>query len=82
MKENIRLIVRDAGDPSVGIFEQTWDVDTPFPEPKFDGSDDYSYDEMNHFRSLIVKAYKDFAQGRISALYDFEYKKMEDNHEE
>jgi hypothetical protein len=62
----IKLYVTDQGDPSVGIFAQTYVVDTPFHP------DDYDTEEMDWFRKQIEAAYKEFAEGRLVLQFDIE----------
>lgn len=76
MKNDIlKLIVRDAGDPSVGIFPTIWEVDAPFSrehdEPK----------DLNDFRNEVIKLYKEFAEGKLTVLYDFEIEQIEKSFE-
>lgn len=67
----VKLIITDKGDPSVGIFEQSWVVDFPFavdpekitPEDKL---------ELEHFREQIRSIYSDYIENSCIAEYDFE----------
>ena len=69
-----KLHIHDAGDPSVGIFPTGWEVDVPIYIPN---SEELSYgDEENleFFKSKMLEIYKEFAEGRLTAMYDFELK--------
>lgn len=60
----MKLIVTDHGDPSVGIFPETWEVDSPHDGTEPDGRE--------LFRDLILQAYGEFCEGKLTAYYDFE----------
>ena len=68
---SVKLIITDRGDPSVGLFPQSWEVDVPhlFENDK---------DSLEFFREKIIEAYKDFCEGRCIAEYDFELKYPDD----
>ena len=61
----MRLIVTNYGDPSVGIFPQSWNVDVPFSKDEIDN--------LECFRETMLNTYRDYAKGKISAVYDFEF---------
>lgn len=65
----MKLIIKDSGDPEVGIPEVYYEVDCPFPEAYINQKGE------QFFRQLIESAYNDFAQGRISSRYETEIKK-------
>ena len=71
----MKLYVTDKGDPSVGIFDETWEVECPL-----DISDD-SY-ASNYFREKIITLYSVFAFGRVTATYDFEIDQNEKQYTE
>ena len=70
----MKLYVDDNGDPSVGIFSQTWVIECPF---EYDENDTQN---MEQFRIDIIRIYSEYAEGKITADYDFEcYKDEDDN---
>lgn len=62
----MKLIVIDHADPSVGIFQQTWEVDCPF-------TSDSDKETLEYFRNQIALLYKEFGFGYVEAIYDFEF---------
>lgn len=62
----MKLIVTDHADPSVGMFQQTWEVDCPF-------TSDSDKETLEYFRNQIVSLYKEFGDGYVEAIYDFEF---------
>jgi hypothetical protein len=60
-----QLFITDLGDPSVGIFTQTWIIDTPLSQ-----TDDY--EDLNSFKEIMVGLYSDYADGKVIGEYDFE----------
>lgn len=68
------LYVTDNGDPSVGILECGWEVQAPFTkkEVKVGAVDKES---VEFFRNETINIYKEFAQGQVTAIYNFELKK-------
>ena len=74
--ENLKLIITDKGDPSVGIIEISWVVEVPFYiDPKNLSIDDK--ENLDFFRNKIRKVYSEFCDGRISLDYDFELKNLD-----
>ena len=63
----MKLYITDRGDPSVGIFPIGWSVDCPFDEKT-------EPETLEFFREQIKGIYREFAEGRIVAEYDFELK--------
>lgn len=63
-----KLIITDAGDFSVGLSAQSWEIECPFSQ---DWSDE---DEFEAFRQAMVNVYEHFCDGRCIAEYDFELK--------
>lgn len=61
----MKLHVTDKGDPSVGIFDKSWEVECPLTK-RCDS------DDLDFFREKIVAIYSEFAFGRVTATYDFE----------
>lgn len=68
MYEIIKLYVTDHGDPSVGINLATWTVEAPANKEETQ--------ELEWFKGAIIEVYKEAAQGRVTACYDFEIDKM------
>ena len=66
MFTQVKCFVSDMGDPSVGIFPQSWTVECPFYR---ENTDD---DELEYFREEIAKLYSEYAEGRLVVIYDFE----------
>lgn len=73
----MKLIVIDKGDPKVGIHEAQYEIQTPFSN--HDSGELYttSKEEIDYFKNEIINLYKSFANGRVIALYDFEFKQMD-----
>lgn len=67
-EDKLILIVWDQGDPSVGIYPQAWTVVAPFSRK--DAMNDGELREG--FRKEIEAVYKEYAEGRVMADYDFE----------
>ena len=66
----IKMVVTDHADPSVGIFQQNWELDSPWSK---ENKNEYEItEELEWFREKIREIYIEFAQGEISVLYDFE----------
>jgi hypothetical protein len=72
MHESVKIIVVDNGDASVGIFPVSWQVECPFSKQNIDNGD-IEKETLEWFRDKIINAYKEFAEGRCHANYDFEY---------
>ena len=71
----MNLIITDQGDESVGIFSQTFKIETPFSE------NEDTREDIEWFRDRLIQAYAEFAQGRLLAMYDFEIKEAEAGYE-
>ena len=70
-KMNCKLIITDAGDPSVGISPQSWEIECPFTkEYAEDNETQWGYT----FKDLIIGVYEEYCDGRCYAEYDFELK--------
>lgn len=65
-KKERYILVTDVGDPSVGIYPRSWQVELPFT---IDLSDT---EQLEHFRAAIIDVYIDYCDGRCRADYDFE----------
>ena len=61
-----KLFITDHGDPSVGVFPQTFTIEAPFECTE----DDFEVREW--FRLEQVEIYKELAFGALTAEYDFE----------
>jgi len=64
----MKLYITDKGDPSVGIFDETWTVEAPFNEDDVDALD------LNEFKNMIIDVYKEFSFGKIIGQYENELK--------
>lgn len=62
MKE-LKLVIEDSGDSSVGIFPQTWVLDCPFLSDEDD-------DIKILFKEKITDIYSEFAEGRIMSYFE------------
>jgi len=65
------LHINDSGDQSVGIFSQSWQIPCPF-------SPDEDQDIQDIFKKDIADIYAPFCDGRMTALFDYEYKQIEE----
>lgn len=71
--KSIKLIISDHGDPSVGIFGCSWEVEYPMIlDPENLSVDDKV--ELDFFRKDMIVAYQNYCDGRCTADYDFELK--------
>ena len=66
MNKPLFLIIRDHGDPSVGIFAQSWAIPCPFHK------EDVEPEDLEVFREAAVLLYQEFNDLRVVAEYDFE----------
>lgn len=73
----MKLIVIDKGDPKVGISEAQYEIQTPFANHQTGDLYTTSKEETDYFKNEIINLYKSFSNGRVIALYDFEFKQME-----
>lgn len=74
MKKSVKLFITDGGDPSVGIFPCSWEIEVPF---YVGDTEKYNYkrekeSELKIFKDAICELYKDYCDGRLSAYFDFE----------
>ena len=63
-QNDMKLIITDHGDTTVGIFPQTWAIECPF--------DKQDSEFMEDFRADIMAAYSHYCEGKMSADYDFQ----------
>lgn len=68
----MKLTIFDKGDESVGLFPTQWEVDCPFDEITAEEND------LQFFKERAKDLYSDFAQGKLTAMYDFEIQKLEE----
>jgi len=61
-----KLFIKDHGDESVGIFSQSFTIETQFENCEDDK------EELEWFRNAQIEIYKEYALGKITAEYDFE----------
>jgi len=52
----MKLYITDKGDPFVGIFEQTYTIETPL-------TDESSLNDFKWFKTQIENLYNEFAEG-------------------
>lgn len=57
----IKLIIQDKGDMSVGLFPQSWDIETPFYDIDPEG--------MVWFANKMIDIYCEFANGSVFYTY-------------
>ncbi len=69
----MKLIITDWGDPSVGIWIISYEINCPFekPDPDVILLDD-DFNDLEWFRQQQIDIYKEYAQGKLTAAYDFE----------
>ena len=70
MKNSI-LEITDTGDPSVGIFARSFEIQCPFSEQEIDKED------ADWFKTKMIELYREFCEGAIIAEYDFEPKEID-----
>lgn len=56
--------VSDAGDPSVGIFATSWEVECPF------WKEDAEPEDYELFRTKLAELYSDYCEGRIHVYFN------------
>lgn len=69
----MKLYLCDQGDESVGIFPVTWEVGCPFEKP--DLAKPFTDDDIadfEWFRQQQIDIFKEYANGKLTAAYDFE----------
>lgn len=71
------LTIYDAGDWSVGIPSEHFEIDVPFYFPDVNKIDAYDKELLREFKESMLKLYQDYCEGRLSAWYDFENDEME-----
>lgn len=62
----MKLYITDEGDPSVGVFSKTYEIDTPFHP------DNVYPDDLIWFKRQMETVYKEFAEGRLTMWYENE----------
>ncbi len=65
--KNVKLIIHDEGDSSVGISAETWQIETPFIYWRNEEKE-----TLEDFRNEIKKVYQYFSETKLTAMYDFE----------
>lgn len=58
----MKLYITDKGDPHVGIFEQTYEIETPLTEEN-------SPADFKWFKTQISNLYNEFAEGRLVLIF-------------
>ena len=71
----MKIVIFDKGDTSVGIHETHYFVDCPFSE----NDNELEDHELDDFKKRIIDIYANYGFGRITAFYDFELKKLEED---
>ena len=66
----MKLIIKDNGDPSVGIPSSHWTIDVPFEKDMFDEEEFKS--NLEAFRDAMIIEYQNYCEGKCYADYDFE----------
>lgn len=62
---NLKLVIYDSGDMSVGFFPQTWSLDVPL-------SLDADKEERELFRKDALRLYADYSDGKLRSCYSDE----------
>jgi len=62
----MKLYIFDNGDTSVGILPTSFSIDVPFNRNEVDT------ETLEWFKGGQLDLYKEFAEGRLIAFYDFE----------
>ncbi len=62
----MKAIIKDGGDPSVGIFPRYWEADVPFTVS------DVDMQTIEWFRKQLENLYGEFAEGKLTVDYDYE----------
>ena len=57
----IKLVIEDRGDMSVGLFPQSWEIETPFH--------DLEMGVMIWFADEMMKVYSEFCNGKTTYSY-------------
>jgi hypothetical protein len=73
INEGLKLIITDHADPSVGLFERSYEIDCPF------GSE-ADIEDRKLFAVEARLLFADFAQGKLTSHYSDE--KQEQEHED
>lgn len=60
----MKLIIIDRADPSVGLFEQRFDIDVPFERG------DVEPEDFEFFREGIKNVFCEFNQGKTEAIFE------------
>lgn len=68
--KSMNLIISDQGDESVGIFPASYTLETPI-------SDTDDLGEIEFFREQAINMYSQLAQGKVTAMYEWELEAME-----
>lgn len=79
-----KLYIHDTGDPSVGIFPTGWEAEVPIYIPDSHNMSEEDKESLDFFRNQMLEVYKEFAEGKLWAMYDFESeaeKKLEEEME-
>lgn len=70
----IKLIIYDKGDTSVGIQPASWEIECPFIDPE-------EKDTIEYFRKEMISIFEGFCNGKCQAEYNFENKYKDNDFE-
>ena len=71
----MKLYIRESGDESVGIMPSLFEVECPF------NKDEQDHENLEWFKSEILKIYAEFSEVKMTAEYDFEAQKIDESYE-
>jgi hypothetical protein len=60
----LKLVIIDYGDPSVGMMGNQWEIRCPFS--------DKDPDDRELFRKSMIEIYGEYAEGKLSSYYSDE----------
>lgn len=63
----MKLIIENSGDSSVGINDEWFEIQCPFERG------DLADEDLQLFKKDMVKLYSNYCNGKVTALFDFEY---------
>lgn len=71
--QTMKLIIEYPGDPSVGLWATSWEVECPFERSEHDA------ETLEWFRQKQLELYSELADQRVHARYDFEIMENEES---
>lgn len=66
----MKMQITDHGDPSVGLFGATFEIDVPFERVDADS------EMLEGFRNEIAKIFSEYGDFKANPVYDFEDEEM------